>query len=539
MSDQVDIASVNAILSGEFTPTKKKRTNTLSAALEYRGNIKQSRKRVSPITQIDITDTYDAFDKFKKRRDSLRLSASSVAALAGFHPYSNLPKLLMDLVYQGQIGHMLLKHDAKLLNIDMISEEEALRQLSNKAGSEVKKAFKQAIDVSKGRVSVRSVQCATAMKDHIISTVKQSETLSKGEAKILENAARYNVNTGFGKDHEEDALDLYEKQCGWEVRCRNEDRKCWDFQRLSDGTVVPSGPAQSYSIAMRKSSKADDVPCVSAVITIDAEGDEEEKDGHHINVDQRKSDNGSKSGRSLSESIDVDYQNSVDDVTSTAVMHVPRASKPSKQANKKAKRDKPFFSILGVADGIRDELFNNSPEPTNNNGLLDDDNWALRQVVVECKHRMASSFNPPPIYDQIQTVVYCMMYDTCEGEIVQVVRNKSQIRRSASEGGDQRKVDSNEDTEDVSKVQKTSITSSRVSLDDSIMQHRINWYSTILPRLQNIVTAVYDIRSSDDKRYRMIIASALASSGGDDSDWWQIIFDECPWLKECDISFSK
>ena len=537
MTDQTDKATVNAILNGNcnLTPTKAKakrpdNQNASSAAPQHHDmTSRQWRKRTSHIQRrTGMMDIHDAFDKFKRQRDSLRISASSVAALAGFHPYSNLPKLLMDLVYQGQVGNLLLRHDAKLLKIDMISEEEALKQLSNKAGSEVKKAFKQAIDVSKGRVSVKSVQDANALKTQIMSKVKQSTTLSKGEVKVLQDATRYNVNTGFGKDHEEDALDLYEKQCGWEVRCRNEDRKCWNFQRLSDGTVVPSGPARSYYAARREPKKLDGTPPVSVVITIDADDD--------ITVDQGTSDHGSKRGCSLAEPIEIDSQNSIPDVTAITALKTVQASMPSTRGNKKAKREKPFFSILGVADGIRDELYN-SPDPTNNDGLHDDDNWDLRQVVVECKHRMGRSFNPPPIYDQIQTVVYCMMYDTSEGEIVQVVRNEGKETQS-----EKKKSDCAEGTggsTGTSKVQKTSITSSRVSLDDSIMQHRNNWFSTILPRLQNIVSAVYNLRSSDDKRYRMILAAALASSGGDNGDWWQIIFDECPWLKECDISYSK
>ena len=94
------------------------------------------------------------------------------------------------------------------------------------------------------------------------------------------------------------------------------------------------------------------------------------------------------------------------------------------------------------------------------------------------------------------------------------------------------------DTKDTArKTQRTIITSSRVSLDDDIMHHRNNWHAIILPRLESFVTAVYNVRSSDDKRYRMIRAAAVASSGGDESDYWQILLEECSWLKECDITF--
>ena len=551
MADHSDLDTVNAILNGDFTPTKAERRpaalelETSSAVPEHRGNTRTWRKRSLFIQQLEITDTYDAFDKFKRRRDSLRLSASSVAALAGFHPYSNLPKLLMDLVYQGPLGQLLLKHDAKLLNIEMISEEAALRQLVKKAGSEVKNAFQHAIDVSKGRASVRSVQDANILKENIMSKVKESANLSKGEVKQLEEATRYNVNTGFGKDHEDDALNLYEKQCGWEVRCRNEDLKCWNFRKDLDGNIVSSEPAQSYSSATLERRKDDSSPRISEVITIgsgDDDGEKREQTDSNATTHTDEKD-AIKRGRSLSEAIDIDSQEPIKVVSGKSTSSTEASNCTAQASNpKKLKRDKPFFSILGVADGMRDELYHNPQSAhtaSSNDGFGDDDNWDLRQVVIECKHRMKNAFNPPPIYDQIQTVVYCMMYDTTEGEIVQVVRDKG--RGTTSTNGDtvDKGLDSKKDTKDTArKTQRTIITSSRVSLDDDIMQHRNNWHAIILPRLESFVTAVYNVRSSDDKRYRMIRAAAVASSGGDESDYWQILLEECSWLKECDISFS-
>ena len=557
MADDLD--AVNAILSGDFTPTKAERRPAHDHDLEspaapehHRGNTRTWRKRSSFIQRIEMTDTYDAFDKFKRRRDSLRLSASSVAALAGFHPYSNLPKLLMDLVYQGPIGKLLLKHDAKLLNIEMISEEEALRQLVKKAGSEVKNAFQHAIDVSKGRVSVRSVQDANVLKENIMSKVNESANLSKSEVKQLEEATRYNVNTGFGKDHEDDALNLYEKQCGWEVQCRNEDLKCWNFRKDLDGNIVPSGPAQSYLIAMREIRADASSPRISEVITIDSGDDEDEREQKDSNITTHTEeiacdctdDAVIKRGRSMSEAIEINSQEPIKVVSgkSTSSTVASNCTAQASKPKKKQKRDKPLFSILGVADGMRDELYHNpqsADAPSSNDGFGDDDNWDLRQVVIECKHRMKNAFNPPPIYDQIQTVVYCMMYDTTEGEIVQVVRDKGQGTTSTNGDTVGKGLDSKKVTKDSArKTQRTIITSSRVSLNDDIMQHRNNWHSTILPRLESFVTAVYNVRSSDDKRYRMIRAAALASSGGDESNYWQILLEECSWLKDCDISFS-
>ena len=34
-----------------------------------------------------------------------------------------------------------------------------------------------------------------------------------------------------------------------------------------------------------------------------------------------------------------------------------------------------------------------------------DDDWSLRQVIIECNHRMKRAFFHPPIYDQIVQAV--------------------------------------------------------------------------------------------------------------------------------------
>ena len=549
---------IESILNGDPTPTKPKR-----------------RKRNYPTqtTRINITDIYETLGKFKRRKDSIRLSASSIAAMSGFHPYSNLPKLLMDLVYQGPVGQLLLQHDAKLLNIEMISEEEALKKIAKKAGGEVQYAFQVAIDVSKGRVKVKSVQDANGLKSDILSKVKKSKVLSKGEAKQLAEATRYNVNTGFGKEHEEDALDLYEIQCGWEVRCRNDDMKCWKFQRDGDD-VFPVGPAESLYRGGRVGESKQEGGNASkdaTIVVIDDDEDENDASNPKSNTGSSSSqpieidsqaigqgpdgkdavDTTSPPGSTSLEPIEIHSQeiceaaDGKDAVETNSAMSPPPP--PSVMGTTEAK---PFFFIIGIADGIRDELApGDATKPDN------EDDWALRQVVVELKHRMKSAFNPPPIYDQIQTVLYCMMYGTNEGEIVQVVRNKHKRKKqetkatvTSEDGGGEieitgtmkEAIEAKESAQEAEAPKaKTSITCNRVSLDDPIMQHRQNWHAIILPRLRSFVDAAYSIRQNDDKRYRIIREAAIVSSGGDETTFWQILLDECPWLVDCDTAFSK
>jgi hypothetical protein len=76
----------------------------------------------------------------------------------------------------------------------------------------------------------------------------------------------------------------------------------------------------------------------------------------------------------------------------------------------------------------------------------------------------------------------------------------------------------------------------RVSIDDPLFQHRQNWNDIILPRLRSFVDAVYSIRANDNKRYRLLVAMSDPSGT---SEAWNILHEECPWLKDCDTAFHR
>lgn len=465
--EDVHEETIRAILNGDETPTKRKEQpsscSPCSSSSSPSSSCMIKKQKKANIDHSIKDDPILLMRSFKYSKHSLRLSSSSIAAMAGFNPYTNLAKLFMDLVYQGYVGQMLLRHDAKLLGMELMSEQQILLQLAQKAGKDVLGAVKQFMDVSKGKVKVKNVQDANVLKKVIVAKVQKSSNLSIGERNVLQEATRYNINTGFGKDHEKDALDMYEKQCGWEVTCRNEAIKCWKFQLDDHGKAMPMDiPQSSYWKGM----------AIDPTIAEIYEKGHEKKD------------------------------------------------------------PKPFFSIVGVADGIRDELYHVGSTTS------DEKDWALRHVVVECKHRMEKAFIPPPIYDQIQLVIYCMMYGTSEGEMVQVVRNQVSPQ---DDNDTNRKQDDVTTKVTTNSTTTTNITISRISLHEKdSMKHYQNWHNTILPRLTSFVHAVYNVRADDDKRYRMIQASAEASLGhGDGSKWWQILLDECPWLKDCDIALFR
>ena len=149
---------------------------------------------------------------------------------------------------------------------------------------------------------------------------------------------------------------------------------------------------------------------------------------------------------------------------------------------------------------------------------------------------------PPPLYDQIQTCIYCYMYGVDDADLVQVIRRKSKREENGngvlgsdvveSVGNGKGKIKSN--AEDIN------ITITRVSLTDPIYNHNHHWEATLLPRLASFVDAVYNVRKDDGKRYRLLMARNVGNmSNNSDENSWQLIWDECPWLQHCDTAFRK
>lgn len=161
--------------------------------------------------------------------------------------------------------------------------------------------------------------------------------------------------------------------------------------------------------------------------------------------------------------------------------------------------------------------------------MAEEDDWTLRPIIVECKHRMSKAKIPPPLYDQIQTCIYCSMYQVNDADLIQVIRRK----------GD------NDETNATSSVREEDIKIeiTRISLNDPIHNHKFHWRETLLPRLASFVDAVYRIRADDSKRYRLVMAlaqtkhEALGSKAEEES--WSVLLKECPWLMDCDVACNR
>jgi hypothetical protein len=563
--------------------------------------IKRKRPSNNNTTIIDL-------HTFQHSPHSLRISASSVSALCGLHPYQNLPQLFFDLVYQSHLGQLLLQTDASLLGLTIVDaqshEQNQMLAMASSISNETRQLVQTAINVSNGTTKLQSVEDVQSIQHQIQINALQSGKLTKREVNTLVEASRGNMSTGFGNAHEEDALDLYEKVVGCRVRERNEALMTWKFERVvtkNDNDEERNTKEMGYcGVTARPMGDARRREW-GEMMSIVNNNLEKANDGKNDDDDDAKPENEKEKEDKGVEVIDLS-----DDTTTT----------PSSEQN----HHKCFFKIVGAVDGIRDEIYidktppppprmsstddnnatsdtkstnipnskhntpsNNKNAPKSNddeyNFSDDDDNneqWTVRPIIVECKHRMSQAKVPPPLYDQIQTCLYMNMYKVDDADLIQVVRRNTkrmttttttpaikkdyddegaegkendQPMKKANDDTTMTKANNNNNNNGEKKTKEgnhnVQITISRISLNDPIHNHQYHWNETLLPRLASFVDAVYNVRKDDGKRYRLLMALVEEQNGcghkGDQSneEAWKILWDEMPWLRLCDTSFGR
>jgi len=550
---------------------------------------------------------FSFLEYFKSKNHSLSINASSVAACVGYHEFQSLPELMLKHVYQG--GQTLLEHDAKLLGLELATdkdEEAELLKLAESSGStKAMQAVQTALNIKHGDHHLKSVEEAHKLKN-IIS--EEAKNLAPHQRRQLQESTRQAIDTGCGHSWEEQALDRYQEQCGWEVRERNSECRVWEFEILENDSSVPSiqpvGPAVPRKRKTNHRLESDN------------------NNNNNDNINQHRYDSrGVK--RKLPSSYDSQISQaalqdfSVKDVDMATIEEASAeqsdfisiddhsASRHHQQhdelSSSTTQSQKPFVTIKGMVDGIRDELGpttwnetcgNNNNNNNDNNDDHDDnlscESYSLSRVVVECKHRMNKLLHGPRFSECIQAVVYCFMYEADDADIVQVLRTKNDATKSAikegsvtkyfrkvaqghgqTEGGtvqDEKKkvIEKTTENQDIKgdgdatdeatatkprieeqdKKETTenniamTIAIDRVSLDDPNFGHRANWKAIILPKLRQWVDAVYRIRQSDDKRYRLLTALSMVDSldAANERKYlkaaWELVFEECDFLRE-------
>jgi hypothetical protein len=406
-------------------------------------------KAASTLPTPPVLDTFDLKEKpppprwkiFQQKDHSLRISASEVAALAGFHPFRSLPKVLLDHVYQGHEGQELLRHDATLLDLTLISEEEQLLQLAQLAGPSTSQAVQVALQVKRGTTKLQTCQHASQLQKEILHEAQKSKKLSVAQLKQLQEGTRYSVNTGFGTTWETNALDVYERQCGWDIYERNGEIRTWSFCKVTDHstgqpTVIPKTEAAAASATYWKSGGS----TTSRSLRVETMPPKRRKRDSASSPDEKVVDLTESDDNAMTLTI-VNDDNNRENKVELGQDGEPRAMTPIVSSE----TELPFFSLRGSVDGIRDELVPNQlleravplqssstgrPSPSIDEGNKDDDDdsWVLQRIIVECKHRMTRIQPSPPLYEQIQATAYCLMFEAECADIVQVLRKRGVVR---------------------------------------------------------------------------------------------------------------
>jgi len=138
----------------------------------------------------------------------------------------------------------------------------------------------------------------------------------------------------------------------------------------------------------------------------------------------------------------------------------------------------PRFYIVGFVDGISEQL---------DMSFDDAQTWSRHSVVVEAKSRVGRIAPQPPLYDQIQMVVYMHMTGCATGDLVEYVSETSDDNEQIQSGTDRFRI-------------------SRINLHGPPYYHSQHWNTHIMPSLFKFCKAVETIRRNDYMRCNYFIA---------------------------------
>jgi hypothetical protein len=159
----------------------------------------------------------------------VRISASKVAAVCGYHPFAELHPLFLDHLYQDAAVRSL---DMATVGLRLVSRDEEVEQLLSQAkragGRDAAAAAELGAVLQRGSSlqTAAGVQRLTQKATALISGLTK---VSAPQRAALQSGVATSLNTGFGTRHEADALGLYERRTGCTVRETNESLWMWRF----------------------------------------------------------------------------------------------------------------------------------------------------------------------------------------------------------------------------------------------------------------------------------------------------------------------
>ncbi|KAL7560352.1 hypothetical protein ACA910_002764 [Epithemia clementina (nom. ined.)] len=264
-------------------------TKTISTTVIRDANAQQEQQQGNSRNSNNSDSRTDAvsapcWQRGRTRQDSLRVAVSNIAALTGYHPYKVLPELLLQLLYQGRDGQALLQHDAAILGLELVDDDDdeqqhaVLRDLAQSAGPATVQALQNALNPS---TLPRHVQEAAQRQEAVLRAARRDGfQLLPTQWHQLQQGLQSAVATQFGTGHESYALDWWQRTSQCEIRHRNVQVLEWPFAirhippdepppdapappeeeattttRTTNSVVVPMGPARARQYSSSASSR--------------------------------------------------------------------------------------------------------------------------------------------------------------------------------------------------------------------------------------------------------------------------------------------
>lgn len=461
---------------------------------------------------MDFNSKENVLANLIDREKPVRFSCSDIAAIAGYHPYSNISDLFEKYLYQDL--DLLKQIDCRKLGIEIISVEEGLESILTKIGAGQEERFRQILKSVESEDSLQNQNDAQLLLKDISDLVRSPElieVISIDELELLQREMEGKVKKQYGIFSEESALNRYEDMTGFKVVERNETVHILEVAPL---VVDLTGELSSSRPTQITLDNATENVCIPPHVTSFPSSVSEKKQTM-IDVtsilmsSSRKAMNTSGSTTSLKRKSDgtLKAQSSLSLSSSTSVNAMDDSQ------TKKQKKIRPAFFIIGKVDGISYQLDMSAEDATK---------WKPTKVVVEVKSRVFSVKDPPPLYEQIQLVAYMVMLNCRYGDLVQAIR-KPQSVEETNRQSDQTSVGITEQSQHSNTVSATHIEQqttsvvvrtdsqpsykiSRISLNAPPYYHQFHWDTVIVPRLHVFRDAILAVRNNDDIRASFLLS---------------------------------
>ncbi|GMH57967.1 hypothetical protein TrST_g7722 [Triparma strigata] len=408
---------------------------------------------------------------------SLRISVSSVAALTGYHEFAakDFSSKFLHLLYQDAWDQQRV--DCAAVGIHLVDEKEEIEKLVKNASPARRKMKTAIIETKMGKVSSKKdmskvlEESTKSLEDAVVQG-----KMTKNEARLVKDYTTSEVYKSFGITWEDVALDEYERRYRCTVHSRNENFKLWKFY-------------------------------------------EEEGEGGRGRWDEVVE--AGRRRRSDNDATNDNANNGDDNTTSTTTITTTTTNTTT--TTKTTRSTNPLFYLIGIADGIKDEMFINPDKKDLEDEF--DDGLDFKPVIIECKHRMTRYSQR--FYEVIQVVIYMLMHGADEGDLVEVLRGELE------EGTEEEEEKNNTETKTIVEEKpptNININVTRMKLRDHAIDHEYNLRNSIVPRLYDAARAVFRTRGDAHLRYRLLMAIA-----GEDCQAQQDFFEEVglgDWIGE-------